>query len=399
MVDKNATSRSVLVGHALGWGMIAESAASGAEALDKLRLAAKGGQPCDIVVLDMLTPGIDGAEVVRQLRADPRLAQVRIIMLTTIDRAAATHAAHAAGVDRYFVKPVRKAQLFSGMRVALGLATEQSEATIAAGDEPAALAGLRVLLVDDNRLNQEVAGTLLRRLGCRVVVAGGGVEGVAAATAGAHDIVLMDCQMPHIDGYQATRRIRAWEAAQAASGRALRRCPIIALTANAMSGSKEICLAAGMDDFVSKPFNRATLQAVIERWLHPLSAPPPAQPATANVPNAESGLAFDAAALESLRDVGGDTLVEQVALCLCRDHAGQARPDAQRLCGRRWRRAGGDRPRTQVGQRPPRSDGLLGTGQFVGKARAGRRPAGCRPPNGKTGNGIRRRNRSPARGH
>lgn len=210
------------------------------------------------------------------------------------------------------VKPVRKAQLFSGIRVALGLATEQSESFVAAGGEAAALAGLRVLVVDDNRLNQEVAGTILRRLGCRVVVAGGGAEGVAAATAGTHDIVLMDCQMPEVDGYEATRRIRAWEAAQAASGRALRRCPIIALTANAMSGSREMCMAAGMDDFVTKPFNRATLQAAIERWLHPQS-PPPVAPVGANAPIAAADAGFDATALEQLREAGGDSLVERVA--------------------------------------------------------------------------------------
>ncbi len=275
IVDDNATNRTILLAHVRGWGMSAEMAANASEALEKMRLAANRGQAYDIILLDMSMPGMDGIEMTHQLRTDPQLAGVRIVMLSSMNRAAVTQAAHAAGVDRYVVKPVRKAQLFSGMRVALGLAPEESGAGAEAREKPIALAGLQVLLVEDNQVNQEVASATLRLLGCRVSIAGGGEEGVVAATSSACDIILMDCQMPDIDGYEATRRIRAWETRQTARGRSARRIPIIALTANAMRGSREACLAAGMDDFMPKPFTRPALQAMLEHWT---SAIRPHQP-------------------------------------------------------------------------------------------------------------------------
>ncbi len=266
IVNDNATNRLVLLTHVLGWSMSAEMAADGVEALEKMRLAANCGQAYEIILLDMSMPGMDGVEMTRRVRADPQLADVRIVMLSSMNRVVAVQTARDAGVDRYVVKPVRKAQLFSGMRVSLGLAPGEPGADAAACEISSALEGLHVLLVEDNPVNQEVAGATLRRLGCRVSVSAGGDEAVTAATSGSYDIILMDCQMPDIDGHEATRRIRAWEARQASRGLAPRRIPIIALTANAMRGSREACLAAGMDDFISKPFGRPALQVALEHW-------------------------------------------------------------------------------------------------------------------------------------
>jgi signal transduction histidine kinase/DNA-binding response OmpR family regulator/HPt (histidine-containing phosphotransfer) domain-containing protein len=315
VVDDNATNRTVVLAHVLGWGMSADAAASGAEALEKLSLAADHGQAYDIVLLDMRMPGLDGIAVTQQVRADARLAKVQIVMLTSMNRVAETHRARDAGVDHYVVKPVRKAQLFSAMRITLGLQPEDTGANAEDRNESAALSGLKVLLVEDNPVNQEVASTILRRFGCRVTLAGGGDEGVSAATSTAFDIVLMDCQMPDIDGYEATRRIRTWEARQGSRGQAPRRIPIIALTANAMRGSREACLDAGMDDFISKPFNRSALRAMLEGWTG--STPPQHPPGAASAPPAPKTSpgatpSFDPRMIASLREAGGDKLIERI---------------------------------------------------------------------------------------
>ncbi|MBK7663719.1 MAG: response regulator [Sterolibacteriaceae bacterium] len=315
VVDDNSTNRAILLGHVVGWGMSAEVAADGTEALEKLRLAAKCGHAYDIVLIDMLMPGLDGIETTSQVRADPRLTGLRIVMLTSMNQVAATRAARDAGVDRYVVKPVRKAQLFSAMRISLGLAPEDADPRAEAGEYLTALARLNVLLVEDNPVNQEVAGTILRRFGCRVSVAGGGNDGASMATSSHFDVVLMDCQMPEVDGYEATRRIRAWETTQLSVGQPARRIPIIALTANAMRGSREICLAAGMDDFISKPFNRSALQAMLERWTLPNQPGELAESDASIAPTAamaEDGAGFDGTVIESLREIGGDSLVETV---------------------------------------------------------------------------------------
>ena len=289
VVDDNGATRAMVLGHLVGWGMTADFAASGPQALEKLSLAAGRGHPYDAVLLDMRMPGMDGIAVARRIRSDPQLAKVPIVMLTPLNRVAETRGAREAGIERYVVKPVRKANLFAVLRIVFGLAAETPETDLDNRDHSAALAGIRVLLVEDNPVNQEVASAILRRFGCRVTIAGGGEEGTAAAATSPFDIVLMDCQMPDIDGYEATRRIRARESRMESDGRPVQRVPIIALTANAMRGSRETCLAAGMDDFMSKPFNRSALRAILERWAGlgrataaPAESPPP--PAELDLP-------------------------------------------------------------------------------------------------------------------
>ncbi|HNH24643.1 MAG TPA: response regulator, partial [Accumulibacter sp.] len=313
VVDDNATNRTVLLRHLAGWGMSADSADGGQSALDQLLDAARLGRPYDIVVLDMLMADIDGVEVTRRLRAAPEIRSTRIVMLTSMIRSATSLAAIDAGVDRYVVKPVRKAQLYSSLRLALGLIDESEEDSRTTTVEDNALRGLKVLLVEDNPVNQEVAGVSLRRLGCQVGIASSGHEGLSAAMTGRYDIVLMDCQMPEMDGYQATRLFREWEALQASTDQSSRRLPVIALTANAMRGDRETCLAAGMDDYLAKPFNRAALQQVLERWkpahLSVIDALPPPAPVE---PIEEELDEFDPTAIETLRQAGGDVLVNRI---------------------------------------------------------------------------------------
>ena len=304
VVDDNSTNREIMLAHAQGWGMAADAAADGYEALDKLRQAASCGQPYDVVLLDMLMQGISGIELSREIRAAAEsLGNIRIVMLTSLNRSATNRNARDAGVDKYLVKPVRKSQMFDAMHVALGLKPDDSHGNINGDEQPDTLVALKVLLVEDNPVNQEVAGTILRRFGCDVAIAEGGIDGVREATTKHWDIILMDCQMPDMDGFEATRRIRAWEAEQAANGTQLPRIPIIALTANAMRGIREECLAAGMDDYVTKPFRQKHLFDTMSRFVavgsaNDLPLEPEPVPAEAN-----SNEVLNPAGLETFRSM------------------------------------------------------------------------------------------------
>ncbi len=306
VVDDNATNREILIMHAQTWGMAADAAAGGKEALDKLRLAAVCGQAYDIALVDMRMPEMNGIDLCRAIREEsPLLDGIRIVMLTSLNRISATHTARNAGVDKHLVKPVRKVHLFNTLRIALGLAPDDSEDTPQNDRASTALASLKVLLVEDNPVNQEVAGAILRRFGCEIAIAEGGIDGVAEAKSKTWDMILMDCQMPDMDGYEATRRIRAWEAEQAAAGRSARRVPIIALTANAMRGSRELCLAAGMDDYITKPFQQKTLFDTMSRYVR-LEAPSDASPQPPHVlagGKPVDGNALNPASLDTLREL------------------------------------------------------------------------------------------------
>ena len=302
IVDDNNTNREIMLMHTQGWGMAAETAADGNEALDKLRMAAVCGQPYDIVLLDMLMPGMSGIDLSRKIRAEPQLfPNIRIVMLTSLNRISATRSARDAGVDKHLVKPVRKSRMFNAVCIVLGLAPDDGEANMSGEEQPDTLVSVKVLLVEDNPVNQEVAGAILRRFGCEVAIAEGGIDGVAEATSKPWDIILMDCQMPDLDGYEATRRIRAWEAEQAAAGKHLPRMPIIALTANAMRGSREQCLAAGMDDYVTKPFRQKLLFDTMSRYVAVASSPELSiEPVTSAD---KTGLALNPAGLDTLRNM------------------------------------------------------------------------------------------------
>ncbi len=315
VADDNATNRTVLFHHLSAWGMSVELAADGQEALDKLRQAAQQGNAYEIVLLDRLMAGIDGIEVTRRLRASPEIPPTRIVMLTSVIRSATPQTAIDAGVDHFLVKPVRKAQLFSSLQLALGLSDDSRQNAPVQTADTAALLGLKVLLVEDNPVNQEVACISLRRLGCQVVVASSGHEGLDAAMTDSHDIILMDCQMPELDGYQATRLLRDWEKQHTMPGQTPPRVPVIALTANAMRGDRETCLAAGMDDYLAKPFSRTALLQILERWrpAHLANQPDnPANPVDPKTAGNEIMNGFDPSAIETLRQAGGDELVTRI---------------------------------------------------------------------------------------
>jgi signal transduction histidine kinase/DNA-binding response OmpR family regulator/HPt (histidine-containing phosphotransfer) domain-containing protein len=296
VVDDNATNREILEQQMQGWGMQVGSAASAHDALVRLDEAAQAGQPFDMAVLDMCMPRMDGLQLAHQIQARPDLRTTRLMMLSSAY--VPTDAARRAelGVLRALNKPVRRADLLSAVNDVLTAASPQPSDVAqemppqAAPGESVEIAGAaraaarptprlsgRVLLVEDNPINQRVALALLERLGLSVALAEHGAEAVArvcqATDDPAADLVLMDWQMPVMDGLAATRRIRAWER-ETGRGTPL---PIVALTANALAGDRETCLAAGATDYLSKPFTGAQLGAMLARHL----PTPAAQPATA----------------------------------------------------------------------------------------------------------------------
>ena len=255
VVDDNEVNRDILRAQLNSWGFQVLSAASGDEALNMLQTA-----PVELVVTDMHMPGMDGLELARRIK-NSRNNQTPLILLSSVDDPDTIHESRAAGIRERLTKPIRQSLLFDAI---VRVLAEDNRPGQQAAEAPAAgqgsqgrLGDLRVLLVEDNEINQEVEGEMLRSAGCRVTLAGNGLEAVEGVCEQTFDAVLMDCQMPKMDGFEATRKIRALEAQGRVAGPAGRRLPIIALTANAIKGDEQKCLAAGMDNYVSKPIDQA----------------------------------------------------------------------------------------------------------------------------------------------
>lgn len=206
-------------------------------------------------------PDMNGAELAQAIQADPNLASMPLVLLCPVGQQGSGH--QHEGVAAYLTKPVRQAQLYTCLEMVM---TEIPQFSAAILDAPGSLGDkqeqiqARVLLAEDNAVNQKVAVQLLKKMGCRVDTVANGREAVEALAHVAYDLVLMDCQMPEMDGFMATARIREQEAASGGH------ITIIAMTANAMTGDREHCIAAGMDDYVSKPVQYAQLFEVLKKW-------------------------------------------------------------------------------------------------------------------------------------
>ncbi|MGQ9369205.1 response regulator [Azospirillum sp. ST 5-10] len=261
VVDDNAANREILVRTLADRGAAVDGAADGAQALALLDGAAPEAPGYDLAILDQVMPGMDGTALARALKARPRTAALPLVLLTSVDSA---RTADGDGLfARRLQKPVRRAHLFDALAGLLGPGPAGAVAAPPPpADGPARFAG-RVLLVEDNLINAEVTRALLRRLGCTVDTATTGEEAVAAWAAADYDLVLMDCQMPGMDGYEATRRIRALEAGRP-SGRRQR---IVALTANVLTEDRDACLAAGMDDHLGKPVTGEAIRRLLAAHL------------------------------------------------------------------------------------------------------------------------------------
>ena len=265
-VDDNAINRKIIQRQLQGLKIGVDTRASGPSALAQLRAARRQGVPYDLVISDIAMPGMDGFMLAHAIKAEPDLALTRIILLSSIGQHGNERAVQQEGIDAYLTKPVRQLQLSDSIAMVMGEVVSSPSPAHVTDSRPAATpATLRakVLVAEDNTVNQKVAVQMLEKLGCRVDVVTNGQEVIEALERLAYDVVLMDCQMPEMDGYSATRIIREREVHTGAH------IPIIAMTAHAMTGDRERCLQAGMDDYVSKPVKSEVLLEVLQKWASP----------------------------------------------------------------------------------------------------------------------------------
>jgi signal transduction histidine kinase/DNA-binding response OmpR family regulator len=296
VVDDNQTNRVILEQNLAGWSIRVRSCASGSEALEEMAEAAARRDPYKIAILDFHMPEMDGLQLAEAIRADPVLRKTKLILLTSSSQRGDERIASDKGIDAFLKKPVKTSALYDCLRAVLARSRPTTPApmiTSYALDMAEAATRHHLLVVDDSPVNQRVAARILEKMGHRVDVANDGAEAVAAVSRQTYDAVLMDCQMPSMDGFEATAEIRRRESATA------RHTPIIAMTAAAMAGDQEKCLAAGMDAYVSKPVNVDALTAALARWLGTSHSPSPDTAAAA-----PSGPALDEKVLDGLRDLG-----------------------------------------------------------------------------------------------
>jgi PAS domain S-box-containing protein len=269
IVDDNATNCGVLMAQLATWGVRAEEVRDGPAALQVLRQARGLGDPFHVAILDMQMPGMDGVALAQAIKADEGLNDTRLILMTSLGHREDVGRMEEVGFAAYLIKPVRQSEVCTCLSAVL---TDQSAArparpiiTSATGRETVnrfAARKARILIAEDNITNQFVALAILKVMGMRADVVANGAEAVRALETLPYDLVLMDAQMPELDGLEATVQIRS------PNSRALNpRVPIIAMTANAMQGDREKCLAAGMDDYVSKPVSPQALAIVLDRLL------------------------------------------------------------------------------------------------------------------------------------
>jgi two-component system, sensor histidine kinase and response regulator len=266
IVDDNATNRKVLIGQLARFGVAAHSACSAEEALALLRVAAGTGNGYELALLDYQMPDCDGEELGQIIYNDAALKSTRLVLLTSSGQRNDAYRFAKLGFAGYLLKPVTQSDLMQCLMLAFAAPAEswhlhtQPIVTNATLQFQRGREDYRILLAEDNAVNQKVACRILQKLGFRVDVVADGRAAVEAWKTGRYDLILMDCQMPELDGYEATRAIRALEQGD-------RRIPIVALTAHAMKGSDEACRRAGMDEHLTKPIDRERLEACLDRFL------------------------------------------------------------------------------------------------------------------------------------
>jgi two-component system sensor histidine kinase/response regulator len=320
VVDDNPTNLRILQDALIQWGMRPHLAANGIEGIELMKRSLGGEMPVKIVLVDYLMPGIDGFMMVAKMQEDSALKEIPVIMLSSANDPGLAVRCREAGIDCCMSKPVRLAelcdhigQLLGGERKSRSIATAPSS-SVAAAPKPDAhddgsATRLRVLVAEDNLTNQKLILHLLEKWGHQVVMATNGQEAVDALNDGDFDVVLMDVQMPVLDGLEAVGRIRACE--QLTGGH----IPVIAMTAHALVGDRERCLEAGMDDYISKPIQAATLQELLTRWG---GDTPPTVPSVARI-NPADAAPVEAINIEAALDqLDGDRalLLELVELFL-----------------------------------------------------------------------------------
>ena len=333
IVESNDTIRFLLQHYAQSWGMICEVAQNGSEGLALLQQHAQGKQSFDIALLDhTLSETIqeDGLSLAKRIRQNHEISHIPLILLTALGKRGDGKLAQHAGFNGYLTKPIRHQQLQQCLLMILGSDQQAPSSTTSPSttlitrhtvEEARAQKQIHILLAEDNVVNQKVAVRMLQKIGYRVDVVENGQEAVEAIDRTSYDLVLMDCQMPEIDGLEATRKIREVEKEKREATEKIspddlpltphenHRVPIIALTANALTGDRELCLEAGMDDFLTKPVRLEALSATITKWLPDRTASEVADhPVTekSRKPSTSLPPCLDETILQNLKALGGD---------------------------------------------------------------------------------------------
>lgn len=312
VVDDNATSRTILEEQLTAWGIPHASADSASTALLQLRENA-ASNPFTLGLFDREMPGMDGIDLIRAVRADPVIAPLPVILLHSIWNKAEETGMQTLEIHAYLTKPIRESQLYNCLLAivqgdAAGVISPKQHQKGRSAAAHAARHDQRVLLVEDHPVNQELGCEMLQELGLHVELAEDGAQALAMIAQRRYALALMDCQMPVLDGFEATRQLRALE--QASGGP---RLPVIALTANALAGDRELCLAAGMDDYLRKPLTMAQLDTVLARWLPqhtPVDHFPPAldSPSASLISHDQAAVILDESQLAQIRALGREGL-------------------------------------------------------------------------------------------
>jgi PAS domain S-box-containing protein len=332
VVDDSPINRRIFLEILKSWRMTPTTVDSGPAGLAELARAASAGEPYDLVILDCMMPDMDGFDFAEQVRGDPRFSDTTILMVSSAADPSHPQRSRQLGIVRYLAKPVLQSELLNTILQEVG-GWAPDEPVFATAAAPASGRSLKVLLAEDGLINQRVATNLLQMLGHTVVVAADGREAVSAWQHDSFDAVLMDVHMPEMDGYDATAAIRRQEQATG------RRTPIIALTANAMQGDRDRCLAAGMDGYLAKPITQRQLAQALAQHVPASGAlPPDDTPPVAPSARAEPGEVFDfeatlarcAGSMEDLKELAA-VLQQECATLLAEIRDGLAARDAKRV--------------------------------------------------------------------
>jgi two-component system sensor histidine kinase/response regulator len=327
IVDDNATNRTILKHQTTSWGMIATESNSSRRALELLSAGATLGQPYDVAILDLMMPNMDGLQLAEAIKADPSIAGVAVVLLPSYGEAGQGERARQAGIAACLQKPVRESQLYDCLSTVMARSAgaelirsarpvtpknahqaQSPKAEVPRQDRH--FSNARIIIAEDNIVNQNVAMGQLEDLGYRAEAVLNGRELLKALEDADFDLILMDCQMPKMDGFAATAEIRRREGG-------VRHTTIIAMTATAQDGDDQRCLAAGMDDYLCKPVKVAALRQKLERWIKP-SAKPQAIDKSNEVGRVDGGAPADAfdlpksASLKGIREQGNGALASHL---------------------------------------------------------------------------------------
>jgi signal transduction histidine kinase/DNA-binding response OmpR family regulator len=317
IVDDNATNRRILQVMLTAWGLITGEAVGGEQALSELLSARQAGKPYQLILADMHMPLMDGFMLIERIRNIPELSPMAIMMLTSASQQGDADHCRRLGLDSYLLKPIRKTELLSAILAIVGQKQMASQPTLVAKHpQTQPFSALRILLAEDNRVNQVVATKTLQKMGHSIVVANNGSEALSMLATEPFDLVLMDVQMPEVDGLTATRKIREHEKQTHVH------LPIIAMTAHAMTGDRERCLNAGMDGYVSKPINAEQLEQAIASVVTPgIGSIADSAKTKQEAASSANVIAWDAAG--TLERLGGDeTLLHEVVRVFLEDIPG-----------------------------------------------------------------------------